>query len=212
MHLKKLAAPLKFKKLFWKKSWFTIVIRSQTPDNSIQDIKEHSDYGKISYHHGWLTMPQTRSELMHMKESHSKASVQPNVCKFLKAVITRVNPLFSVPQLSVWYLRIPQLVLVMMNSLEPTELGSESHDMWAWNRKLEIFQYYNFNLIFLLQKLYLKGTTVNIYYDKHFYIKQWNTKERKVLQARSWNNFRKQNNTVLESLRIVGTDSGPFRV
>ena len=67
---------------------------------------------------------------------------------------------------------------------------------------------YHFNLFFLLQKLYLKGTTVNIYYDKHFYIKQWNTKERKVLQARSWNNFPKLNNTVLESLRIGGTDIG----
>ena len=41
----------------------------------------------------------------------------------------RVKPLFSVPQLSVWYLSVTKLVLVMMNPLLPTELGWESQEM-----------------------------------------------------------------------------------
>ena len=73
----------------------------------------------------------TKSGLMQMCESHWKASEQPNVCAFLKAVMMRVNPLLLVPQLSVWYLRVTKLVLVMMNPLLPTELRSLSQEMCA---------------------------------------------------------------------------------
>ena len=66
-----------------------------------------------------------------MCESHWKASEQPNVCAFLKAVMMRVNPLLLVPQLSVWYLRVTKFVLVMMNPLLPTELRSLSQEMCA---------------------------------------------------------------------------------
>ena len=68
---------------------------------------------------------------MQMWESHWKESAQPKVWEFLKAEMTRVKPLFSVPQLSVWYLSVTKLVLVMMNPLLPTELGWESQEMWA---------------------------------------------------------------------------------
>ena len=47
----------------------------------------------------------------------------------------RVKPLVLVPQLSVWYLSVTKLVLVMMNPLLPTDLGSESQLMWAWEQK-----------------------------------------------------------------------------
>ena len=44
----------------------------------------------------------TSSLLMQMWASHWKASTHPNVCAFLKAVMTMVKPLLAVPQLSVW--------------------------------------------------------------------------------------------------------------
>ena len=66
---------------------------------------------------------------MQIKESQGKPTAQPNVCKFLKAVITRVNPWFWVPQLSVWYLRVTTLDRVMMNPLEPMEEDFESQVM-----------------------------------------------------------------------------------
>ena len=72
---------------------------------------------------------------MQIKESQENPSAQPNVCEFLKAVMTRVNPLRCVPQLSVWYLRVTKLDLVMMNPLEPTEEGLESQEMWAWQQE-----------------------------------------------------------------------------
>ena len=71
----------------------------------------------------------TRSLLMQMWASQAKESAQPNVCEFLKAVMTRLNPLLEDPQLSVWYLRVTKLVRVMMNPLLPTLSGSESHEM-----------------------------------------------------------------------------------
>ena len=58
--------------------------------------------------------------------------------EFLKAVMMRVKPLVLVPQLSVWYLSVTKLVLVMMNPLLPTDLGSESQLMWAWEQKINI--------------------------------------------------------------------------
>ena len=81
----------------------------------------------------------TRSWLMQMWASHAKESAQPKFCEFLKAVMTRLNPLLADPQLSVWYLRVTKLVLVMMNPLLPTLRGSESHEMWAC-RDFEIKQ------------------------------------------------------------------------
>ena len=71
----------------------------------------------------------TRSGLMQMWASHWKAPVHPKVWEFLKAVMTRLNPLLEDPQLSVWYLRVTKLVRVMMNPLLPTLSGSESHEM-----------------------------------------------------------------------------------
>ena len=81
----------------------------------------------------------TRSWLMQMWASQAKESAHPKFCEFLKAVMTRLNPLFADPQLSVWYLRVTKLVLVMMNPLLPTLRGSESHEMWAC-RDFEIKQ------------------------------------------------------------------------
>ena len=99
----------------------------------------------------WLTPSQTNSGLMQMLESHWKASEQPNVCKFLKAVMMRVKPLFSVPQLSVWYLSVTKLVRVMMNPLLPTELGWESQEMWACKQFLSL----NISLLFSPQTWFI---------------------------------------------------------
>ena len=66
---------------------------------------------------------------MQIIESQEKPVAQPSVWEFLKAVITRVNPFFSDPQLSVWYLRVTKFVLVMMNPFEPTDFGSDSQEM-----------------------------------------------------------------------------------
>ena len=49
--------------------------------------------------------------------------------------MTRLNPLLTDPQLSVWYLRVTKLVRVMMNPLLPTLSGSESHEMWACSER-----------------------------------------------------------------------------